>query len=64
MNESVRAGAPEIEVTPKMVEAGLRALAGYDPTQWSDDETAAILKGVYVAMERRRRADSPKAAVE
>jgi len=46
---------PEIEITPAMIEAGMRALANYDAANWSNEETAAIIEGIYRAMERARR---------
>ena len=44
----------KIEVTPKMLDAGMRAFANYDAANWSNEETAAIIEGIYRAMERAR----------
>jgi len=51
----------KIEVTPEMIEAGVKALAG---SLGSDgDKASDIVAAVYVAMERARRATWPEWAV-
>jgi hypothetical protein len=52
---SVEKTKDEIEVTPAMIEAGSRALANYDPSRWSNEETAVVIEDVYIAMEKLRR---------
>ena len=51
---------PEIEVTPEMVEAGVRAAAQWDPRF---EEPAGLVEQVYEAMElaRRQKHAHPKA---
>ena len=44
----------DIEVTPEMVDAGLRALRGTSAVSW-DDETSLVTR-IYRAMTRARRA--------
>ena len=39
-------------VSPAMIEAGSRALANYDPVNWSAEENAAVISDVYRAMIR------------
>ena len=45
----------EIEISSEMIEAGMRALGNYDPENWSDEETKAILADVFRAMSRKIR---------
>jgi hypothetical protein len=45
---------PEIDITPAMIEAGLRALFPNETLPWFDDEE--VVAAVYRAMEAARRA--------
>jgi hypothetical protein len=47
------AGAPEIEITPAMIKAGVRAWAG--PNDWYDPSPSDLVREVYLAMEAARR---------
>jgi hypothetical protein len=48
-------GAPEIEVTPEMVEAGLHHLLKFNPYRGSDDERT--VGEIFRAMERARKSE-------
>jgi hypothetical protein len=52
------AGAPEIEVTPEMIEAGIEAFCRNKSEDWSNpggSEKADVIRAIYLAMWPRQR---------
>lgn len=54
MGANTPAKGNEVEVTREMIEAGRRALAGYDPARWSEDECDMLIAEAYRAMATAR----------
>ncbi len=49
-------GAPEVEISPEMITAGLYAFDGIDMGDW--DAPERLVRNVYLAMEEVRRANN------
>jgi len=53
------AGAPGVEITPAMVEAGVETYYGFSSDGWGNpgnDEVRAMVREVFMAMSHRRSA--------
>lgn len=55
--KALDAGAPETEITPEMIEAGIHAFFWNKTEDWAnpgDEELRAMMRSIYVAMWSQR----------
>lgn len=57
-NDKMVAPAAEIEVTPEMIEVGVKTLYGFDITEWMEAELRQAVRSVFIAMREQQMAQA------